>query len=196
MRVTFREAYINPIILLREVHPFLFLSTVLKVQRGTPSCVKGEEQNNHDKSTSRTLLEFPFFNYLELPLKCNATVYCSWQRETTFSMSWAWLPRGLRHVQSSSDVLLQFLWTLIIFKIKTHTSNLTDTLLCQHINNRFTCALGSIICRRCYIRCLLFYGLTASADVTLGERHTQQFPGKWLHLSSAIRWCKNYSRLL
>lgn len=91
---------------------------------------------------------------------------------------------------------LQFSWPLIIFKLKTHTSNLTNTLLCQHINNRFKRAPGSIICRRCYIRCLLFYGLTASADVTLGERHTQQFPGKWLHLSSAIRWCKNYSRLL
>ncbi len=64
LRVTFGEAYIKLIILLREVHPFLFLSTVLKEQRGTPSCMKGEELNNHDKSTSRTLLEFPFFNYL------------------------------------------------------------------------------------------------------------------------------------
>lgn len=102
-----------------------------------------------------------------------------------------------------SEACSKFQWCLtsvfygLLSSLKwKHSSNLTDTLLCQHINNRFKHAPGSIICRRCYIRCLLFYGLTASADVTLGERHTQQFPGKWLHLSSAIRWCKNYSPLL
>lgn len=105
----------------------------------------------------------------------------------------AWGSEERSKFQPCLTVCLQ---PLIIFRTKTHTSNLTDVLLCQHINNRFKCAAGCIICRRCYIQCLLFYCLTASADVTLGERHTQQFPGKWLHLSSAIRWCENYSLLL
>lgn len=64
------EKHIKPIILLREVSWFLFFFIILKEQKGTSSCMKGEELNRHHKSSSQTLLKFPCFNYLELPLKC------------------------------------------------------------------------------------------------------------------------------
>lgn len=64
------EKHIKPIILLGEVSWFLFFFIILKEQKGTSSCMKGEELNRHHKSCSRTLLKFPRFNYLELPLKC------------------------------------------------------------------------------------------------------------------------------